>query len=428
MHRHTAFTRRISSLQTIMLLFIFIANFSIADVQLNIEARNPRPTPQSVNIESILPKGIGPDDILSTDGLSIGYDINKETYYVHGIITLARSESRQFNIRLRDIWVITETEINTLRPHVRSLLTRLGRSDSNRIQVGAAKDILTTLDEILESQRANNAATADMPAHIETYARNMDALTQAKRTLLDIENAAIAEGHTMDQLLGETDRALSGKLADTPVDRKVIIRISVNNPSPHHTRLVEVRHDLPREIAARDIVDADGLQIKLHTGSNRLFLHAYNVALEPGAAKTFNVTVRDRWDVNSPRIDRFRTIATLALAEAVKSNRDLVSDKLRTVLASMKILRETPAPQVVNEHYVAFFREQARKVAELERALARIQVLPMQAFSPGTNTPPPDYRTTWLIIYTILGFLALLSAPMYFRYLYISAPDHQAVR
>lgn len=401
---------------------------ALGGVRLDIEARNPSQVTQDVNIMSMLPQGICPSHILATDGLSVGYDISKEAYYVYGTASLSRSESRHFNVELRDIWIIPETEINALRTHVGSLIPELAGSRDNAARICTAREMLKTFAKILETQRSHTAAGVGVSLHVETYARNMDALMQAKRTLIEIENAAISQGYTMSKLLGETEKGLSGNLLDTTERKQAVIQISVSNQSPHYTRLLDIHRDLPREVTARDVIDSDGLQIGLRTGGQRLFLHADDVVLQPGATRTFNVIVRDRWNVNGPRIDRLQTVATLALAEASKVGLAVVSDKLRSVLVGVKKLRETSGPQMLDARYVAFFRKQSREVAELERALARIQELAVQAFTPGTNTPPPDPHTTWLIIYTILGFLALFSTPMYFKYLYANTPNHRALQ
>ena len=105
--------------------------------------------------------------------------------------------------------------------------------------------------------------------HIEAHAANVEALRSAKRSLVALENAAISAGHTLERLLGEAETPPATEVE--PV-KKAVIRLSIANPSPDIARGIDIHHELPRELAAGDIVDADGLSVGLDVERGRLFL------------------------------------------------------------------------------------------------------------------------------------------------------------
>jgi hypothetical protein len=87
-------------------------------------------------------------------------------------------------------------------------------------------------------------------------------------------------------------------------------------------------------------------------------------------------------------------------------------------------------PAALDEAYVATERDRARQLAEAEERLARLEEL----FQPRTRpfigpippkpvVRPPDERTTWILIWSILGFLFVLSLLFFFRWFGRSKAD-----
>ena len=58
-------------------------NALAAKLVLRIKAVNPIDKSQVVSIKSNLPQGVGTNDVLSLDGLELGYDVGNDLYYVH---------------------------------------------------------------------------------------------------------------------------------------------------------------------------------------------------------------------------------------------------------------------------------------------------------------------------------------------------------
>jgi hypothetical protein len=89
------------------------------------------------------------------------------------------------------------------------------------------------------------------------------------------------------------------------------------------------------------------------------------------------------------------------------------------MIGQLVAIEKEDGPETLDQHYVAFFRDQARRLDRLEDQINRVK----SALKPRSNTSkmgfkakPPSMKTTWLIIYIILGFLALFSILFFLRW------------
>jgi len=138
---------------------VFPQTHSVAGtVVLRIEATNPADNARDVPIKSALPHGIRPDDVLSTAELTLEYDVNSGSYFVHGTINLDTNEKRQLDIVLRDIWLIPESDLDTLKTHVESLLRQFPATEKNDDPRRLASEIAADINLVCLRQQSNTAA------------------------------------------------------------------------------------------------------------------------------------------------------------------------------------------------------------------------------------------------------------------------------
>ena len=97
-----------------------------------------------------------------------------------------------------------------------------------------------------------------------------------------------------------------------------------------------------------------------------------------------------------------------------------VQSAVGKVIAELGKVESARGPDVVDEAYVAFHRGQASHLDEIEQKLNRIVLaLPQIDRSTrfGTRIKPPSPKTTWALIYIILGFLAIMSVLFFLRWM-----------
>jgi hypothetical protein len=202
--------------------------------------------------------------------------------------------------------------------------------------------------------------------------------------------------------------------------REGTIRITIRNTSPNLARKVPVKHDLPSEIRANDVLDAGGLQVATDARRGVCYVFKEEVEIGPGESVTYNVKIRDRWNVNGPRIGSLKSAAKEILDSVVALAKfESVEQTLKEMLTEIEAVEKAPAPITLNDEYVAYFRQQTEHLDRIEENIYRVKV----AMRPDVKAPKlgfalkaPSHRTTWLIIYIILGFLAVVSLLFFLRW------------
>ncbi|OGV78598.1 MAG: hypothetical protein A2340_02940 [Lentisphaerae bacterium RIFOXYB12_FULL_60_10] len=412
----------------VLLLSVWLAGavcVQAGKVVLQIRAGNPLEKPQKVMIRSALPSRIGTNDILSTAGLDLGYDVRENVFYVHQEIELGAKETRLFEVQLRDIWEIPAAEMARFREWAVTLTSRLSASEYAEEASGLQAGLAQALDRIETLQKEHAIKPGASPAaHIQAYETALQVMQEVRQDVGHLENLVMATGQDPGQLIGDVQNAPPPRrdIKLKPEDyRTVIIRIQVRNPSPTDRRKAPVIRDLPVEVRPDDILDAGGLQVRTDPLRGICTVFQDNVEVPPNESVTFNVRIRDRWNINGPRIRELDVRASNLVARiAVKEKFGTVETALQTIRADLQAIAGEPVPQVLNERYVAFFREQAMRVDAVEVRLNRIDAS-LRAIDKTSKfgfdkVKAPSAKTTWIIIYIILGFLALMSLLFFLRW------------
>lgn len=397
---------------------------------LRIRAGNPAATNQMVTIRSHLPAGVSSNHVISTGGLDIGYDVRSDIYYVHGQMMFAPGEIRIFDVEIRDIWVIAVDEIDALRAQAAEMAGMLSGNEFAERAETLQREVNHRLDAIKEEQQRYSIAAGARPIdHIRAYEANRQQLVQVKRDVARLENLVLGTGRDPGRLMGEIPAALMAdpRPADTSVLHTAVIRITARNSSPTETRTFPVRRVLPAEISVSDVIDSGDMEIGIDAASGLVYVERRNVELAPGESVSFEVKLLDRWNIHGPRIERLRdTAQDLRHRISTREQFASVQNALDAALSDLDRLSAEEGPVRLDEQYVAFYREQGQRLNQIEQRIMRIQdamrpVESTQRF--GFNVKAPTMKTTWIIIYIILGFLALMSLLFFLRWYGRSAED-----
>jgi hypothetical protein len=410
----------------IALAVLVCAQAHAAKVVLRIEATNPRNVPQTREIRSNLPAGVGTNAIIDLDGMNLDYNLQKDIYQVYRNVELGPKETRTFRVEIRDIWRISEDKLDSLDQHAGSLAASLEDTDYAETAENLHQSVQETIEAIREEQKKNSIASGTRPvAHIAAYDANLEKLTSVKQDLAHLENLVLGAGKDPGRIVDPAgDRPAGAGTAAPRVGPEdyntAIIELTVRNSSPNETRQIEVRHPLPEEIGVNDVLDADGLEVAPDFKEGITYLVSDGLRLEPQESRTFTVRIRDKWNVNEPRIRSLEErVSGIRQRISAGESFPAVETALDEIKASLGRIRAREGPQELNERYVEFYRRQSRQIAALEKKLERIE----SALEPaaggqklGFPVPAPSMKTTWLIIYIILGFLAVVSILFFLRW------------
>ncbi len=405
----------------VILLLVAAGRVDAAKLQIKIRATNKTSESREVPVRSALPAGITTNDILSTAGLSVGYDVKSDSYYVHGTIELAPKQIVTRDVEVRDIWVIPEGDVEALATRATALGQALARTDVVEDAKGSRDEAARIAEEILREQRANSIVVVPPVQHIAAFEENRTRMTALRKAVGALEDLALGKGIDVGgELIGAPLEAelprTRGYLPDSYGE--VVLRISVFNPSVARVKRIDLRRDLPSELGIEDVLDAGGLMVREDADSDITYLVGDGSSLPPRETKVFEVTLRDKWNVHAPRIVHLREYGE-KLRELSQQRKKIpsVADTLSVALEQLEALEERRGPEEWSSEYVAFYRQQGRDLDQIEKVFNRVDEALAPLFTTkGFTVPAPDRKTTWLVIWSILGFLGIVSFLFFIRW------------
>jgi len=142
------------------------------------------------------------------------------------------------------------------------------------------------------------------------------------------------------------------------------------------------------------------------------------VEVQPQETLTFDVRIRDKWNINGARMAFLQQKGSQLLGmTSGRANIEAVENTLKGALEALEGVMKEVGPETLSPAYISFYRRQVDRLDEVERDLNRVDsaLKPLDT-NRGFDIPAPDKKTTWLIIYVILGFLALVSLLFFLRW------------
>lgn len=398
-----------------------------ASVVLKIQAINPSPTEkQVVEARKMLPKFAGPDDVIELGNFKIGYDVVNKAHYVYQNVEVPPGTSLVFEVRLKDIWNVPTETLQEAGDHARLLADSLKGTD----QMETGLRLQGLVDQNLKTVRERQESAAigmghPVVDHIATYESNLQILQQLRKDIGVMENLVIAAGKDPRKILGAAQVPPppdAGSAAAT--GNVVVIKFKVTNPSLTQKKSIDIRRDLAAEIKPSDIVGAGGLLVGFDSVKGVTCVYTNKLELEPNGSREFSVQVHNPWAGLPAKLGRLQTRANelYSLAKGTKAYESVESD-IKSVVDELQSLAQVKAPEGMNEQYVVYARKQSMELSRIEGRVMRVEELfqprekPQNIFgAPMLNVKPPSRRSTWIIIYSILGFLGVVSLLFYLRW------------
>lgn len=207
----------------------------------------------------------------------------------------------------------------------------------------------------------------------------------------------------------------------------VSMNVVVANPSKEKTHVIPVKIDLPSEVKPDDILEKGDLEVVYDDQRSIYFLFNGEVTLKPQETRVFNVLVRNVWFIPQQELDELKTYTGL-LMERLKGSEyetagqrlaDIIYQKLEAIDARQK--DET----VGQKQKIGLYRINLQTVAEIKEHLTKLEKI--MSFQGGPPVPEmlqesklksdsPSTKTTWLIVFSIIVFLALMAAQFFFTW------------
>ena len=432
-------------------LFIFLiilmalsATAHAADtIKLKMAVVNPSDTlKQTTPVKYDLPKGIQPEHIVDKGDMEIGYDFKKGNYYVHQKITLEPAERKVIQIILRDIWVIPINELQFLRDHTVGLYERLEGTEHGEV----GKDLQNQIESCLnEMEKTQIESSLNAREKMNTFYENKVSLDNCKENIGMLENLVLDVGGIVEDRV-KVPETMTVSVPDWrgigPWET-LEMKITAANPFPDKEMRTSIRRILPKEVTPKTIIDADGLDVTYDFDSECFRVEDKELVLKPAETKNFTVKIKDIWrvpDVELGAQEAHTKNLTLLLTDTVFN--DEAQSLSREIYFDLDHIRTSQNLKVPPPEHIAYFRDNLTKLDEIKKKVAKLEKMTTQSGStPGVTIAKaervegaadevkrpkgyegvdivaktifrgkaPEPATTWKIIFTIIGFVGLMS-------------------
>ena len=427
----------------VVILLVSVATLSEATIKLKIAVVNPSATmKQTTPVKYDLPKGIEPEHILDKGEMELGYDFDKGTYYVYQTVELEPSEKKVLVIELEDVWIIPDNEISFLKIHTAGLVEKLDGTEHWDIGVELSDRIEATLAEIVRNQ-ARPALSAREKMNL--YYENVMILEKTKEDIGMLENLAIDVGGIVEERVAVPETLAVSVSPGRGIGPWEVIeyKVGVSNPAEDRKQVASLKHHLPEEVTPRAVLDTDGLELG-YDFNKECFYVFKDVELEPAEKKEFLVRMKDIWRVPEVEIEALKAHARNLLLLLEDSEYFEEGSKIvDKVFSNLDRINTSQNLKVPPPEHIAYYRENLGIFKTVKEDVALLEKMTSQAGStPGVTVAkarkkegggreikkPKGYRgiiliaksifkgkaptpaTTWKIIFTIIAFVAVVSA------------------
>ncbi len=421
---HFGMKKRILPLLGIALcLSLISASKGVAGVNINLVVVNPSATEtKKVPVKYYLPKELASQDVINTSGLNLDYDIDKGAYYVHGDLELTPKESKTVKVEVHDVWRVTSEEVDVLKKTIDQNLQDLKNTPYYQTAELLRNHIFEQLDYILIQQ---GSYSDNVERRMEEYRAHLSVLDDIRKNAYSSEYLKSAPA--------QADEAKTVKFI-----------IEAKNPSETQTKTVKQKHYLPIEVRSEHLVESQGFEVRFDEKKKQSYL-SKEEEFKPSETKRYEIIIKDIWNISSVGIDALQKRAETAF-EKIKGTEYESGAKflLESITQNLQLITDSQQDKQDMKRYVGVYREnkkryeaaqedviklemllakvQAKRLEELEKSkvknvLQKVQALRgIMAISQALFGQKPSPKNVWMVIWSILIFVALFTTIHFFTW------------
>ena len=207
----------------------------------------------------------------------------------------------------------------------------------------------------------------------------------------------------------------------------VKMRIVVINPSSEKTQTKDVKKYLPKEVSLKDIRDAGGMDVEYDEQQGLFYMFKTGVELAPLETKTFEVIVEDVWIIPDEELNKHK-ISTEKIMAALKdtiyyAQADLIAKLIYGRLSDIGTAQKDPS--VTRQQHIANHRDHLAILEQIKSDIEKLEKILVAVGGPPNlelieesdiNLKSPSSKTTWIIIFIVLIFIAILAGTFFFTW------------
>ncbi|MDD4202960.1 MAG: hypothetical protein PHQ52_05780 [Candidatus Omnitrophica bacterium] len=153
-------------------------------ITLVVEVENPKSAGGIFPIKHFLPPELDIGDVIDSAGLDVNYDVTNETVRLDGEVELKGNESRKFEIKVKDVWLVDERALEGLQKEKNKILEQLVDTEFESL----ANYISAEMEELISVIRENQKQELPFKMRIANYKENSEKFDEAKDYLDRLRN------------------------------------------------------------------------------------------------------------------------------------------------------------------------------------------------------------------------------------------------
>jgi hypothetical protein len=159
----------------------------VRTAKFTITAENPSSEARKMTIRSILPKMIKAVDVLDSKGFTVVYDRKEGAYTLDQVDKFEPKEVKKYEIVLRDVWFIPDTEMQFFKEQTNKVLEYFKETKFKAYSEEIASSIFNSLDSISTLQDEVGASEV-LQDRIRAFILNQQRFELAKKKFREIQD------------------------------------------------------------------------------------------------------------------------------------------------------------------------------------------------------------------------------------------------
>ena len=205
------------------------------------------------------------------------------------------------------------------------------------------------------------------------------------------------------------------------------MRTIAANPSTTKAQTTTVKNYFPKEIRLKHVLDPGGLDIDYDDAQDLFFVYKKDLLLQPGEIKTFEIIMEDVWLIAEEKLSLCHK-QTEGIIERLKGTPYLEQATLiaKTIYGRLdEIIKTQTDPNVTKQQHIAYYRDNLKTLEDIQKDIDDLQKILVTAGGPPNlkmiedskmDLKSPNAKTTWIIIFSILVFIAILGGAFFFTW------------
>ena len=207
----------------------------------------------------------------------------------------------------------------------------------------------------------------------------------------------------------------------------VVFRVVAANPSVVKAQKVQIKNYFPEEVKPRDVLELNGLDLEYDSEKSIYYVYKNNLELAPGEVKVFSVEVEDIWFIPQAKLTELRqrvddivskleNTEYLDKAKAIADTIYLRLDEISTTQSDENVSRE---------QHIGVYRQNVITLGQVKEDIAKMEKILVTAGGPTApdmlaktriKAEEPTKTMTWIVIFLIIIFVALLAGVLFFTW------------